>query len=111
MRDEKTIEYIIYIFSINKIDLTFIDESVSSNITTLKFMIEGLKGINKLNLVVKTLESALDTKINASWDFNILTLKLYNSNEKIYLFENYIAHGERNKDEILGNLSKWLPYF
>ena len=60
MSNEKTIQYITYLFAINKIELTFIDESVSSNITTLKFMIEGLKGINKLNLVVKTLESALD---------------------------------------------------
>ena len=112
MSNEKTIQYITYLFAINKIELTFIDESVSSNITTLKFMIEGLKGINKLNLVVKTLESALDLKINSSLDFNILTLKLYNADEKIYLFENYISHGERNKDEIfLGIGQNGCPIF
>lgn len=98
--------YIIQTFYDNKIYLELISKRETSLLKSFKYKISNLKTINKLAQIVKMLEASIDTKILYNLSFDELTIQLCEEGTKPFLFENYISHGERNRDNIFLGISR-----
>lgn len=97
---QKELETIYNIFKLNNIKVNI--EAVKNTAFYKKIYIdiENLKSINKINLIIKTLEKVIDKKINYDFESNILVLNIHVQNKNILYFHDFINN---NNIESLNN--------
>lgn len=104
------------VFNNNNIDITFKGVQNTPFIKKIEIMINmsDFKTINKINLIIKSLESLLNTSINYYFNDDILFIELKQKTKNIYYFESYFKVSEtiKNHDYIFFGLNQELyPVF
>lgn len=104
------------IFNNNNIDISFKGVQNTPFIKKIEIMINmsDFKNINKINLIIKSLETLLNTSINYYFNDDILFIELKQKTKNIYYFESYfkISESIKNHDYLFFGLSQELkPVF
>lgn len=100
------------VFKNNNINVSFKGVQNTPFIKKIEIIINmsDFKTINKINLIIKSLESLLNTSINYYFNDDILFIELKQKTKKIYYFENYFINNEsiKNHDFIFFGLNQEL---
>lgn len=104
------------VFKNNNINITFKGVQNTPFIKKISCIINmsDFKTINKINLIIKSLESLLNTSINYYFNDDILFIELKQKTKNIYYFENHFIINEsiKNHDLLFFGLSQELkPVF
>ena len=97
---QKELETIYNIFKLNNIKVNIKAVKNTAFYKNIYIDIENLKSINKINLIIKTLEKIIDKKINYNFKNNLFVLIIQESNRNILYFHDFINN---NNIESLNN--------
>lgn len=106
---QKELEIIYTIFKLNNIKVNIKAVKNTAFYKKIYIDIENLKSINKINLIIKTLEKIIDKKINYNFENNILVLNIQESNKNILYFHDFINNNNitsQNNDIIFLGIEK-----
>lgn len=99
-------------FQINGFEIKILKVNHTDFSDEISLTINDIKSINKINLIIKTISTMLDSKIDYKFNLNTLTLIISKTNNNIYSFNDYIKYGKQNQSLImLGIDSHGKPIF